>query len=241
MWKMQPIYNEKALVLGEYIVVADLHIGVEHEFFESGIIIQPQLKKMEDKITELLKISNAKKLIILGDIKHSVPKISWQEHAEIPKFIDSLSRRAELILIKGNHDGNLEKLLPEFKILKKFSIGEDALLMHGHTGETELDYNYIIMGHNHPCIDFKDEFGRSIKESAWIRAKFTDRARKLYRLKKNPEIIIMPTFNDLLYGTPFNTRGENLLGPIFKKKLVDLKNAKAYLLDGSFLGKLREI
>lgn len=238
---MQPIYSEKALVLGEYMVVADLHLGIEHEFSERGMLIQQQLKKIEDKIKDLLKISRAKKLIILGDIKHRIPGISWQEHAEIPGFIESLSEHAKLILIKGNHDGNLEKLLPKFKILKKFSIGEEALLMHGHASETELDYSYIIMGHNHPCIDFKDEFGRSIKESAWIRAKFTHRARKLYKLKKNPDIIIMPAFNDLLYGTPFNTRGESLLGPIFKKKLVDLKNAKAYLLDGTFLGKLREI
>ncbi|MBI5253963.1 MAG: metallophosphoesterase [Euryarchaeota archaeon] len=237
---MQPIYSEKALVLGEHMIIADLHLGVEHEFSERGMLIQSQLKKMKDKIAELLKISGAKKLIILGDLKHNIPKISWQEYAEIPRFIDSLSKRAELILIKGNHDGNLEKLLPEFKILKKFSIGREALLMHGHAGENELDYNYIIMGHNHPCIDFKDEFGRSIRESAWIRAKFAQKARKLYKLKKNPDIIIMPAFNDLLYGTPFNAKA-NLLGPFFKRGLIDLENAKAYLLDGTFLGKIKEL
>ncbi|MFH1774194.1 MAG: metallophosphoesterase [Methanobacteriota archaeon] len=237
---MQPIYSEKALVLGEYIVIADLHLGVEHEFSENGIIIQSQSKKMEDKIIKLLKISKAKKLIILGDLKHNIPKISWQEYAEIPKFIDSLSRHAKLILIKGNHDGNLEKLLPKLRILKKFSIGKDALLTHGHMSETELDYNCIIMGHNHPCIDLKDEFGRSIKESVWIRAKLTHRARKFYKLKKNPDIIIMPAFNDLLYGTPFNAK-TNLLGPFFKRGLIDLENAGVYLLDGTFLGKIKEL
>jgi hypothetical protein len=96
------------------------------------------------------------------------------------------------------------------------------------------------MGHNHPCIDLKDEFGRSIKESVWIRAKLTHRARKFYKLKKNPDIIIMPAFNDLLYGTPFNAR-TNLLGPFFKRGLIDLENAGAYLLDGTFLGKIKEL
>jgi hypothetical protein len=225
--------------LDEYLIIADLHLGLEFEFSEKGIKIPSQARAMERKISTLLKSSNVKKLVILGDLKHNIPRISWQEYSEIPALIRSISKLAEVIIIKGNHDGNLEGLLPKIEIFKELKI-ERSLLTHGHLKVSkELNYNYIIMGHNHPCIEFQDEFGRRIREGAWIKATFNEKVYDFYQVRRMPELIIMPAFNDLIYGTPFN-REKRLLGPFFRRDLVDLENAEAYLLDGTML-RLRDI
>jgi metallophosphoesterase superfamily enzyme len=98
------------------------------------------------------------------------------------------------------------------------------------------------MGHNHPCIEFKDEFGRKSREPAWIRTRFNHKISDFYDLKRSPEIIIMPAFNDLITGSPFNhIGGRKLLGPFFNKGVIDLENANAYLLDGTHLGPIKDL
>jgi hypothetical protein len=58
------------------------------------------------------------------------------------------------------------------------------------------------------------------------------------------QLLIMPSFNNFLGGQPINRKiGKNnkskkFIGPILRYGNVDLKNAEAYLLDGTFLGKL---
>jgi|Deesub1362A_J573_1020465.scaffolds.fasta_scaffold00151_41 hypothetical protein len=236
---MMPIYNEKALILSDALVVADLHLGLEYELFSKGVKIPSQARTMEIKLSNLIKKSGVGRIIVLGDVKHNIPKTSWMEYSEIPQMFRSLSELADITVIKGNHDGDLEKLLPDMRIVKNLEL-EEALLTHGHLKiRSPIDFKYIIMGHNHPCVEFTDEFGRSIRESAWIRARLNRRADEFYEVKRNPEIVVMPAFNDLIYGTPFN-KEEKLLGPLFRQGVVDLKNAKAYLLDGTML-KLRDI
>jgi putative SbcD/Mre11-related phosphoesterase len=218
---VEPIYNEKALKIDDHLVIADLHLGLEHELESSGIKIPPQAEEMTGKIVGLLNLSSAKHLVILGDLKHNIPSISWHEYSQIPPMIKTLSNYADVTVVKGNHDGNLERLLPEAPIVKSLEIG-DSLLLHGHTKIPEnQDFKRIIAGHNHPCVEFHDEI-KSSKESAWIKA----------RLKSGVEVIVMPAFNDLIYGTPINS-GKKLLGPLFNQ--IDLKEADAYLLDGTQL------
>jgi putative SbcD/Mre11-related phosphoesterase len=218
---VEPIYNEKALLIDDHLVIADLHLGLEHELESSGVKIPAQDAPMTKRITNLLKESSALHLVILGDLKHNIPNISWHEYSQIPPMIKTLSSYADVTVIKGNHDGNIEKLLPDVPVVKSLEIG-DSLLFHGHTKIPEKqNFSRIIAGHNHPCIEFHDEI-KSTRESAWIRA----------RLKSGVEVIIMPAFNDLIFGTPINA-GKKLLGPLFNQ--IDLKDADAYLLDGTHL------
>jgi hypothetical protein len=236
---LTPIYDEKALLVSGALVVADLHLGLEHEFSKKGMKIPSQAKLMERKISSLLKAAKAKKLIILGDLKHNIPKFSWQEYVEIPQMINNLSKLAEVIVVKGNHDGKIEKMLGGIEIVKELSLG-GFLFTHGHLRVNSLEYEGIVVGHNHPCIEFVDDFGKRIAESAWINAKFKKSVLEKYKVKKIPSLIVMPAFNHLIFGTPFN-REKKLLGPFFRRKEVDLENAEAYLLDGTPLGKIKDL
>jgi hypothetical protein len=57
----------------------------------------------------------------------------------------------------------------------------------------------------------------------------------------------MPPFNDFLGGRPVNSKrieethaGESL-GPILRSGAVDLDEAEVHLLDGTYLGRVRQL
>jgi metallophosphoesterase superfamily enzyme len=60
-----------------------------------------------------------------------------------------------------------------------------------------------------------------------------------------PEMILMPTFNDLLGGLPVNGEApQSLLGPMLRRNAIKTDDFEVYLLDGTYLGKvgfLREL
>ena len=62
-----------------------------------------------------------------------------------------------LFLIPGNHDGNIDLLVPESVSVSNSSgmIFGDILLIHGHTlpEQTKSNINKIIMGHIHPIFN----------------------------------------------------------------------------------------
>ena len=51
----------------------------------------------------------------------------------------------------------------------------------------------------------------------------------------------MPAFNDLLGGIPFNTKDSKFIGPLLKSNSLELDEAEVLLLDGTILGKIKEI
>ncbi len=218
------ITNEPALFIDKILVIADLHIGITRELYESGVSIPSQVKKLVKRIHKLKKMTKAQNLVILGDLKNEVPGTSWQEMREIPEFL-LLLKFKKIILIKGNHDAGIEKLLPEnIKIKKSFSVGS-YFLTHGHRkADTEKN---IIIGHNHPHIRFRDRLGALYTEPCWVIGKF--------KAKKTVDLIIMPAFNELCGATLVNK--DRLLGPIARKII----KPRVHLLDGTDLGALKDL
>jgi hypothetical protein len=51
----------------------------------------------------------------------------------------------------------------------------------------------------------------------------------------------MPAFDDLGRGTPFNLEGVKLLGPILSNHVFDIGRAEVHLVDGTFLGQLKDM
>jgi len=249
---MKFIKNYPALFIEEIktLVIADLHIGISYELYKSGINIPSQVKEMKKTIEKLIKKTKAKRLIILGDIKHDVPGISVQELREIPEFLKALSKKIKVEICLGNHDTYLKEILPEnirlhgtkgFKI-KNFGFN------HGHAWPSKelITCNNLIISHTHPTIHFEDDFGYRIVEPIWIKSKIDqEKIKQRYKVKKTGklEVIIIPAFNRLLGGTPVNvkTTSDELLGPLLKNDFIDMSDAELYLLDGTYLGNLKNI
>jgi hypothetical protein len=246
------IKNYPALFISEIkaLVIADLHIGISYELYKSGINIPSQVKEMKETIEKLIKQTKAKRLIILGDVKHDVPGISVQEMREIPEFLKAISKKIKVEICLGNHDTYLKEILPENIKLhgaKGFKI-KNYGFNHGHAWPSKelMTCNYLIISHTHPTIQFIDKFGYRIVEPVWIKGKIDqEKIKEKYKVKKTGklEVIITPAFNNLLGGTPINikTTSDELLGPLLKNNFIDLNNSELYLLDGTYLGKLKNI
>lgn len=269
---MKFITNEPALLIGKTLVVADLHIGIEAELRRAGIKAPLQTQKMFKRVEQLVQKTKAKRLVILGDVKHKVPGTSWQEEREIPHFIARLGHLVDVEIVPGNHDGGLKGVTPDLHGMSRsaarhaadpYSQGKSGILVdaevypsegvgisgvwlsHGHAwpGKDFVNSEYVVVAHVHPSVEFINRLGYRWVEQVWIKARLKKSLvdKKFGKTKKLPEMILMPAFNSWAGTRPLNRKRakEAYTGPLVK--CADLPNAKVYLLDGTFLGKLKDL
>jgi uncharacterized protein len=225
-------------------VAADLHMGLEHELWLGGVSIPSQTEKILERLLRSLDEIKPDKLLLLGDVKHNVPKTSWQEKRDIPRFLESLSRRIQVEIVLGNHDSDLASIAPPGVRVRPSSgfILDDVGYFHGHTWPDEkvLCANLLVAAHLHPVLRLKDPLGHFVTRRIWARMNLLpDAVKRQYGFACNSEIIIAPAFNDLCGGLPLNEPCDEPRGPI--PSLVDLSSARIYLMDGTYLGTLREV
>jgi len=234
---LKPIQNQPTLIIEEAkhktLVIADLHIGWEMALSHKGIYVPTQTPKLLKKLTDLISEYKPERILILGDVKHTVATAEIGEWQDIPEFFNELKKHVEkTFIIRGNHDGNLEPLLPEnIKLLPATgtTIG-DVGFFHGHRWPSPmlLKCRILVMGHVHPVVTFRDPAGFRISRQVWVKAE-CDRTRlteillqkhkikigknpeetllKYYKIKpKTSQLFITPSFNDLLGGRPLNER-----------------------------------
>ncbi len=243
------VTNEPAVLFGKTLVIADVHIGVEYELFKAGIRIPRQTPKLLNRVKNIIKTTKAKRLVLLGDLKHFIPYLSAQEVREIPVFLEELSKLVKIDIVPGNHDGYLKKLITSditFHDQSGFLL-DDVYYNHGHSWPKKdvVDAQYLIIGHIHPCIEFRSRLGSRLIEQAWIRLKM-DKIKLLRHYRtvetnnkvKDLEIIIIPAFNRFVGGRPF---GLDEAGNAPVIRLANAKSAEAYMLDGTAIGRLNKL
>ena len=215
------------------LVVADLHIGWEVRLAEQGIYVPSQTPKIQEKMLQLIQLYKPTGLLFLGDVKHAIAKVEMEEWRDIPDFFQTISEKVQDIqIILGNHDGNLEPLLPQtVKILPPTGIALGNVgLFHGHTWPAPnlLNCPNLITAHVHPTVAFRDPFRFRITRQVWVKAQCNSMklAKSLLehlriRVDKNPifslqehfkvksrtsQLFIMPSFNDFLGGQSINQK-----------------------------------
>ncbi len=243
MIDIQPVIGVPALRYDRKFVIGDLHIGLESHLGSKGFHLVSKTWEMFDTI--IRESEECDRLIILGDVKDSVPGTSKQEYREIPEFFDRLLEHFDDIdIVRGNHDTLIEEFLPgavRIRPATGLKIGR-AGFIHGHTWPSEdvMDCDMLIMAHNHPAVMFRDGIGKVTTEPCWMRGDFIPGPSERY--EKHPDkFVVVPAFNRMLGGSPVNVIGEDLLGPLLNSKLMDLDNSKIYLLDGVNLGKRSDL
>jgi putative SbcD/Mre11-related phosphoesterase len=232
-----PVKNSPALLIQKQkeriLVVADLHIGWEVKLAEQGIHIPSQTPKILEKMIQLIENCKPTGIIFLGDVKHAIAKVEMEEWRNIPDFFEAIAKRVSNIqIIPGNHDGNLEPLLPETaKVLPSTGIVcGNVGLFHGHTWPAPelLKCRDLVTGHVHPTVAFRDTIGFRITKQVWVKAKCDslhlaksllknlkiksaknpiDSLQKHFKIKfRATNLFIMPSFNDFLGGRPINEK-----------------------------------
>ncbi len=239
---LEPVPDLPALVIEgqrKWVCVADLHLGIEAQLRRAGFNIPSQAPKMLSSLESLA--SHGDNLLILGDVKHKIPSVSYREDREIPPFLEALLRKyRNVTIIAGNHDGGLSAILPAGvnAIAGRGASFEDIGVCHGHVwpAKEAMSGSKLVMGHIHPSVLLTDTLGTKSNEKCWVRAGFRKRP-VLERYSNCPnELVVVPAFNPLLTGTPVNKASSARLGPIFRNALVDEGSLVVYLLDGTNLG-----
>ena len=239
MVNIRIIDSEPALILEndkKNLVISDLHIGFEHKF-SSNKIPNSKNSSVNDIITNVKKIikkENPDTLILLGDVKSSIQNITKSEWNDVPYFFEELNS-LDVILIPGNHDANITRLIPDNVTLisSKGMIIDDVLLTHGHTmpSKNYSNVNNIIMGHIHPV--YFDENSLLNGERIWISIK-TDKSKIFPSTKGKINITIIPSFNPYFYAAEKRYYKKSI-SPIVEK-IKDSSIAKIATLDGTIIG-----
>ncbi len=245
MTYIQPIPGIPALQVENCLVVGDLHIGVESHLMSKGFHL---VSRTSDMLDVLLDVDDPSvtRLIVIGDVKDSVPGSSKQEYREIPDFFESLFQRYDMIdVVRGNHDTSIEEFLPS-RVRIRPATGlrlDDVGFVHGHTWPSEevMGCDTLVMAHNHPAVMFRDGVGRQMTEPCWFRGRFREDAADDRYPSLPRGFIVIPAFNRMLGGSPVNVIGEDLLGPILNSGLLDLDDARIYLLDGLDIGRRADL
>ena len=233
------VNNYPALIIEgkeKYLVITDLHLGFENNLSQNNIFLGKNTSVNESvkEVEKILVKTKPDSLILLGDIKSGIKSITKTEWNDVPVFLEKIKKQISVTIIPGNHDANIEKLIPEGISLatSKGMIIEDILLTHGHTIPTEnfSSVNKIIMGHVHPV--FFEEKSIINGERVWVTMKCNK--QKIFPSKTGKlEIIIIPTFNKHFY-TAHKKFYKKSISPILVKS--EVLEAKILTLDGTIIG-----
>ncbi len=234
------VSSKPALILeGESrnLIVADLHIGFEADLAAKNIFVGKNTS-INDMISEICKIIDETKpdsLILLGDVKSSIKSISKNEWDEIPLFFDKVGKKVDIVLIPGNHDSNIQRLVPDGVTLVSSTglVVENTLLTHGHTlpSNNFSHVDKIIMGHVHPVFFKEDSVLNG--QRVWVSIK-TEKSKIFSSSSGEIEIIIVPSFNKYFYAT-HKKKYKKSISPIIEK-IKKKSSAKIVTLDGAVIG-----
>ncbi len=225
------------------LIISDLHIGAEEELINKGILIpKTQIRNTLLLIKKAIKKFAPEKIILNGDVKHEFGTINKQEWDETIKIIDYLRKKAELIIIKGNHDVIIEPILKKRGLkTKSYELIDNYYITHGHklpeTKEEKGAFkkaDTIIIGHEHPTITLDNGVRKEKYKSFIIGDYITGSSAKDSNSKK---IIIMPSTYPLIEGS-------NILRSTISPFSNKIMNAEAILIEGNkeyYFGRIKDL
>ena len=232
--------SQPALILegkNRSLVVSDVHIGFESNLITNKIFIgkNTTIQETINAIEGLIDFVKADTLVLLGDVKSSINSITKSEWEEVPRFLKKINEKVDIVLIPGNHDANIQKLVPEGVTLIS-SVGvviENILLTHGHTMPTEnfSHVNKIIMGHVHPVFFQEDSVLNG--QRVWLSIK-TEKQNIFPSASGELEIIVIPSFNKYFYAT-HKKHYKKSISPILERIKI-FSSARIVTLDGTIIG-----
>jgi len=219
------------------LIITDLHIGFENNMASNEIFVgkNSTINETIQEISEIIESEKPDSVILLGDVKSSIKSISKNEWNEIPKLFKEIREKCDVILIPGNHDANIQRLVPD-NISMISSIGmvqDNVLLTHGHTMPSGnfSHVDKIIMGHIHPVFFQEDSIMNG--QRVWVSIK-TEKEKIFPNKSGEIEIIIMPSFNRYFYAT-HRRQYKKSISPIIDK-IKPVSSARIVTLDGTIIG-----
>jgi len=150
---MRTTYDDRALLLGETLVVADLHVGRG----TGGNLSMPvgSGTDMVERFQSLCARHDPDEVVFAGDLLHSfqtVPRTVEDTIAGLRSACRAVGARP--VVTPGNHDTMLSSVW-EGPTDSEYCVG-DAVVCHGHESPGTAADRYVV-GHDHPTIEIEGQ------------------------------------------------------------------------------------
>lgn len=223
-----------------HLVAADLHFGIEADLALRGIHFRSRSRSRLARLLKLVERTGPDDCILLGDIKHSIPRITQQERFELPRILDALRDHVPLRVFPGNHDIGIERFLSSREICRKEGEIIDGVgYFHGHTYPSpSLSGHLIIAGHHHPLVSLYDDVGCALQSPAYLRAGLDEEPLGLVSTVAGgtpSRLLLMPSFNEIA-GYDILQMLREPISPLSRH--LRMQETEVILADGTFIGSL---
>ena len=229
------------------LLISDLHLGLEKEMAKKGFRLPAYSVRMVERVRDSADRYGTSRLVVLGDVKHTVGKVEDIDWGAVPWFFDTMLDLFESVeVVPGNHDGNIKTVLPPRVTLRPsqgavLGRGRGRIgVAHGHAWPSEeaIATRNLVIGHSHFTYEMRDSLGTRSRESVWVGAwydvaELMEGAGYRSKAKGRGKLTVMPPFNRLVGGQPINRSRSFEFGPVLSSRSVSLSDADIFLTDGT--------
>lgn len=222
------------------VACSDLHLGYESVASKNGAFLpKKNLENIKAEVKKAIGLTDAKKLIITGDIKNDFSAMDLDEFNEMKEFAEYVKALGvkEIILIRGNHDNFVARVTDALGIHvfeEEYGIGR-MLFSHGDEIPKSDGWDTLIMGHVHPDIALYSKLGVKEKVRCILYGNYGRRKK----------IVILPAMNYYASGVDANIDDISDMSPLLKCINIESLHAfgigDAETLDFGRLADLRQI
>lgn len=168
------------------LLVADAHLGygwAQRRRGELGPVVDT---KSHPRLQALAKELQPSQWVFLGDLVHA-PRPGEEERAAIEHTLLDLAEKAEVVLVRGNHDRGFAKDFGHlgFAIVESWTRSGVAALHGDRLSRSAIPEGHLVIGHLHPVVMFKDAAGAR---------------QKLRVFLNSPRITVLPAFSPFSGG-----------------------------------------
>jgi len=237
--KLEFIKDGPALIVENterLLVIADLHFGIEADLAAHGMHFRSHSEERLDRVIRTIESTKPDRLILLGDVKHSIPSFTRQEWAEIPGILETIRSRIPFLLFPGNHDVGIERFLKPGELQQKEGAVIDGIAyFHGHTYPApDLGGHLMVVGHHHPQASLHDQVGCALQTPAYLKSTVNADALGLEQEEnRSSRVLFVPAFNEIA-GYDIVRIIRDPFSPI--SRYMNHNTAEIILADGSYIG-----
>ncbi|MFB6166207.1 MAG: metallophosphoesterase [Haloarculaceae archaeon] len=193
-------FRDRAALLGETLVCADLHAGKDR----TANVELPlgERENLLGRTRDLLERFEPAEVVFAGDVLHSFDRLPAAARETLSALRQTISEAgSDLVVLGGNHDTMLDTLWPG-DVRAEYEIGplawpwadgaeRSVVACHGHV-EPAADADCYVIGHDHPTI--------TIEGRKWHCYLYGESA---YR---GADVLVLPAFSHLVEGVSINRR-----------------------------------
>ncbi len=182
------------------LAVSDLQLGQEAVLHGRGIDVpNGQFPLIIERLEAMLQQTRASRVLINGDIKHEFSKPLQQEWDEVLRLLGFFKKKGvELVLVRGNHDNYVQKILRNQNLkMHDYFYEKGILFAHGHKNLREYgnfpemqQYSTLVIGHVHPAVSIRDEINVPHKYPCLLKGECNGK-----------ELLVLPSLSPLAAGT----------------------------------------